>query len=128
MKMRIRAIPLMMAASLVAWHGSSSGAEPRDLLGRWATDPSDCADSRYVWVFAEERAALVINNAPVGGWRRAEYRGVDGQIVAVIFAGPPHRELLWRLVKDGEIVAAEHRNGERPVQSRSFQSWRRCSN
>jgi hypothetical protein len=128
MKIRIGAIPLILVASLVALAGSSFAAEPRDLLGRWATDPSDCADSRYVWVFAEERAALVINNAPVGGWRRAEYRGMDGQIVAVIFGGTPHRELLWRLVKDGEIVAAEHRDGQRPVQSRSFQSWRRCPN
>lgn len=128
MKMRCRAIFPMLVFCVAAWCGSAYGAEPRDLLGRWATDPSDCADSRYVWVFAEDRAALVINNAPAGGWRRAEYRGGDAQTVAVIFAGPPHRELVWRLVKDGEIAIAEQRDGERPVTARSFQSWRRCPN
>jgi hypothetical protein len=128
MKRRFRAIPLALIVCIVAWAGSLSAAEPRDLFGRWATDPADCADSRYVWVFAEERAALVINNAPVGGWRRAEYRGGDGQMVVVVFAGPPLREFVWRLIKDGEIVIAEQRDGQRPVPARSFQSWRRCPN
>lgn len=124
----LTAIPaLVLAVLLVAGPGRLGAAEPAVLYGRWATDPADCADNRYVWTFAEDRAALVVNNAPLGGWRKPEYR-VASDVVTVSFSGPPRREIDWRLVKDGEAVAVAHRHQDNLLEDRSFQAWRRCAN
>ena len=107
--------------------GRSPAAEPAEIFGRWATDPADCTDNRYVWVFAEDRAALVVNNAPISGWRKPAYGSGDGGVV-VAFVGPPRREIEWRIVKDGELTAVSHREDGRVLENRSFQPWRRCPN
>jgi hypothetical protein len=118
---------LAFVALLAGTCGPVVAAEPAALYGRWATDPTDCADNRYVWTFAEDRAALVVNNAPLGGWRKPEYRSAS-EVVTVSFAGPPRREIDFRLVKDGEAVAVAHREQDRVLEDRSFQAWRRCAN
>ena len=122
---RVRA--LAFVALLAGICGPVFAAEPAALYGRWATDPTDCADNRFVWTFAEDRAALVVNNAPLGGWRKPEYRSAS-EVVTVSFAGPPRREIDFRLVKDGEVVAVAHREQDRVLEDRSFQAWRRCAN
>lgn len=116
-----------LAFALVASASPGRASEAAAIFGRWATDPADCADNRYVWVFAEERAGLVVNNAPLGGWRRPAYRKDDGG-VTVAFAGPPAREIAWRIVKEGEMVTIAHRENGRPIEERSFLPWRRCPN
>lgn len=118
---------LALALLVAGIPGRLGAAEPAALYGRWATDPSDCADNRYVWTFAEDRAALVVNNAPLGGWRKPEYR-VASEVVTVSFLGPPRREIDWRMVKDGEAVAVAHRHQDTLLEDRSFQAWRRCAN
>jgi hypothetical protein len=125
MKSIAGAIAALLVAGL-AW--PCTAAQPADIYGRWATDPADCTDNRYVWVFAEDRAGLVIGNAALGGWRRPVYEPGEGPAIAVVFPGPPRRQIAWRIVKEGEMVAAAHRQDGKAIEQRSFQSWRRCPN
>lgn len=122
-----RAIAVLALSAGLAVGPHARAAEPAAIFGRWATDPADCADNRYVWIFAEDRAGLVVSNAPLGGWRRPVY-APDPEGIVVAFVGPPRREILWRVVKEGELVAASHREDGRPFEDRSFQPWRRCPN
>lgn len=126
MKAMARAIAALFACVVPVFPGVA--AQPAEIFGRWATDPGDCADNRYVWVFAEDRAALVIANTPLSGWRRPAYEPGEGPAIAVIFVGPPQRKIAWRIIKDGEIAAVSHLEDGRVVDQRSFQTWKRCAN
>lgn len=125
MKSMAGAIATLLVAALGA---PCNAAQPADIYGRWATDLADCTDNRYVWLFAEDRAGLVIGNAALGGWRRPVYEPGEGPAIAVVLPGPPRRQIAWRIVKDGEMVATAHRLDGKAVEQRSFQSWRRCPN
>lgn len=98
-----------------------------DLHGRWAVEPGDCASNRYVWVFAGDRAGLFVDSAVVSGWRRASYRSVDGEVVAVAFDGAPRREFRWQFRGPDEIATVGVLEEGRMVVDRSFQVWRRCA-
>ncbi len=74
---------LMLVLTLVAGvTAPASAADPRVLQGRWAVDPLDCVDNRYVWVFSNDRAGLFIDNGAVSGWRRASYADTGAEQVA----------------------------------------------
>ena len=114
---------------LVSAIGSANRAQAldlRDLQGRWAVDPVDCADNRYVWIFSNDRAGLFLDNGVVSGWRRASYVRVSVDIVAVILDGAPRREFRWRVSGRDEIATVAIIENGRLVEDRSFQVWRRC--
>lgn len=110
----------------LAGAGAAVASDPRDLHGRWAVDPVDCADNRYVWIFSDERAGLFVDNGVVSGWRRATYARIAEGVVAVVFDGAPRREFRWRLTGRDEIATVGIVENGRIVEDRSFQVWRRC--
>jgi hypothetical protein len=118
---------LALAVGLHLAGGTAAVAsDPRDLHGRWAVDPVDCADNRYVWIFSDERAGLFVDNGVVSGWRRASYARIAEGIVSVVFDGAPRREFRWRLTGRDEIATVGIVENGRVVEDRSFQVWRRC--
>jgi hypothetical protein len=108
---------------------SAQQAEPDPaaaLAGRWAVDPGDCQDNRYVWSFSPERAGLLVGNNPLGGWRKPAYSRA-GELLVVTMEGTIRQELRWRLVKEGELTSAGVFLDGRIADGRSFQSWKRCA-
>lgn len=116
----------ILAATLAAALAPAA-AGAGDLHGRWAVEPGDCASNRYVWVFASDRAGLFIDSAVVSGWRRASYRSVEGEVVAVAFDGAPRREFRWQFHGPDEIATVGVLEEGRMVVERSLQVWRRCA-
>lgn len=112
---------------LVAVPEPGSSADPRTLQGRWAVDPMDCVDNRYVWVFSNDRAGLFIDNGAVSGWRRASYTDTGDSTISVVLDGAPRREFRWRLRGANELATAGVLENGRVVEDRSFQVWQRCS-
>ena len=118
---------LMKIAALVVGLALIAGiASATELHGRWAVDPADCHSNRYVWVFADERAGLFVDNAVVSGWRRATYRPMADEIVTVAFDGLPRREFRWRFRGPDEISTAGVVEDGKPAETRGFQVWKRC--
>lgn len=120
---------VVVACVAMPWAAASQQAEPdpaESLAGRWAVDPGDCQDNRYVWSFAAERAALLVGNHPLGGWRKPSYSR-DGELLVVRMDGTPSHELRWRLVRDGELASAGLAVDGRVADPRSFLPWKRCS-
>lgn len=111
---------------LLVGAASASASDPRELQGRWAVDPIDCADNRYVWIFSNDRAGLFVDNGVVSGWRKATYAKVGEGVVAVILEGAPRREFRWRVSGRDEIATVGVVENGRVVEDRSFQVWRRC--
>lgn len=126
MKPRRRAVAAAALAVTLQIAASAAASDPRDLHGRWAVDPVDCADNRYVWIFSDDRAGLFVDNGVVSGWRRASYAKVAEGVVAVVFDGAPRREFRWRLTGRDEISTVGIIENGRVVENRSFQVWRRC--
>ena len=119
---------LMLVLTLVAGVAApASAADPRALQGRWAVDPLDCIDNRYVWVFSNDRAGLFIDNGAVSGWRRASYADTGEGTVSVVLDGAPRREFRWRLRGANELATLGVLENGRLVEDRSFQVWLRCS-
>lgn len=121
------ALAVGVLSCCLAGTASAQTAEPRDLHGRWAVDPVDCADNRYVWIFSNDRAGLFVDNGVVSGWRRATYARVADGVLAVTLDGSPRREFRWRLSGRDEIATAGIIENGRLVEDRSFQVWRRCA-
>lgn len=121
------ALAVGVLSCCLAGTASAQTAEPRDLHGRWAVDPVDCADNRYVWIFSNDRAGLFVDNCVVSGWRRATYARVADGVLAVTLDGSPRREFRWRLSGRDEIATAGIIENGRLVEDRSFQVWRRCA-
>ena len=117
----VKIAALVIGLSLIV--GIAAAAE---LHGRWAVDPADCHSNRYVWVFAGDRAGLFVDNAVVSGWRRATYRPIADETVAVAFDGLPRREFHWRFRGPDEIAAAGILEDGKPADTRGFQVWKRC--
>ena len=118
------ALALAVAFHLAGGVGAIA-ADPRALHGRWAVDPVDCAENRYVWIFSDERAGLFVDNGVVSGWRRASYARIAEGVVSVVFDGAPRREFRWRLTGRDEIATVGIVEDGRVVEDRSFQVWRR---
>ncbi len=95
-----------------------------DLLGRWAINEGDCVANRYVWWFAADRAALVIDNVPIGGWQDARYR-VEAEDIQLSL-GDGRRIAQWHVVAADEIALVTFKDGARALPSHQFGSWHRC--
>lgn len=123
-------VVLFLACLVAPWAGAAAQQAAPDpaeaLAGRWAVDPGDCQDNRYVWSFSPERAGLLVGNNPLGGWRKPAYSR-DGELLVVRMEGTVVQELRWRFVKDGELASAGVFLDGRIADGRSFQSWRRCA-
>lgn len=123
---RMKAARALALAIMIHATGTASASDPRDLHGRWAVDPVDCADNRYVWIFSNDRAGLFVDNGVVSGWRKATYARIADGVVAVTLDGAPRREFRWRLSGRDEIATVGIVENGRVVEDRSFQVWRRC--
>ncbi len=117
---------LLALTCMIAVHQPAAAADPRSLQGRWAVDPLDCVDNRYVWVFSNDRAGLFIDNGAVSGWRRASYTDTGDSTVSVVLDGAPRREFRWRLRGTNELATVGVLENGRLVEDRSFQVWLRC--
>lgn len=121
---------LLLACGVAPWVGAAAQQAGPDaaeaLAGRWAVDPGDCQDNRYVWSFSPERAGLLVGNNPLGGWRKPAYSR-DGDLLVVRMEGSVVQELRWRPVKEGELASAGVFLDGRIADGRSFQSWKRCA-
>lgn len=121
---------LLLACGVAPWAGAAAQQAGPDaaeaLAGRWAVDPGDCQDNRYVWSFSPERAGLLVGNNPLGGWRKPAYSR-DGDLLVVRMEGSVVQELRWRPVKEGELASAGVFLDGRIADGRSFQSWKRCA-
>lgn len=113
--------------AFLAGAAAAQSPEPRDLQGRWAVDPVDCADNRYVWIFSNDRAGLFVDNGVVSGWRRATYQRVSDGVLAVTLEGSPRREFRWRVSGRDQIATVGIVENGRLVEDRSFQVWHRCT-
>lgn len=128
----LRASIVLLLACCWASSSTRASAQQEDpdpaaaLAGRWAVDPGDCQDNRYVWSFSAERAGLLVGNNPLGGWRKPSYAR-EGELLVVAMEGAIRQELRWRIVKDGELASAGVFLDGRVADGRSFQSWRRCA-
>ncbi|MFM8989763.1 MAG: hypothetical protein ACKOUS_09045 [Alphaproteobacteria bacterium] len=115
------------AATWPVANAQQADPDPADVLaGRWAVDPGDCQDNRYVWSFSAERAGLLVGNNPLGGWRKPAYAR-EGELLVVRMDGKPVHELRWRLVRDGELASAGVIVDGRVADGRSFLAWKRCT-
>ena len=129
---RLRASIVVLLLGLCAATSAGASAQQAEqdpaaaLAGRWAVDPGDCQDNRYVWSFSPERAGLLVGNNPLGGWRKPAYSR-DGELLVVRMEGTVVQELRWRFVKDGELASAGVFLDGRIADGRSFQSWKRCA-
>jgi len=126
----LASIALLVLAGIAARIEVATGQQAEQgpaeaLAGRWAVDPGDCQDNRYVWSFSAERAGLLVGNAPLGGWRKPGYDR-DGDVLVVRMDGTPTQELRWRIVRDGELASAGLLLNGRVADARSFQAWKRC--
>ena len=117
---------LAVAVALSLAAAATASASASELHGRWAVDPADCHSNRYVWIFAGDRAGLFVDNSVVSGWRRATYRDLPDDVVAVAFDGLPRREFRWRFRGPDEIAAAAVIEDGRSAERSFFQVWRRC--
>lgn len=118
-------LAFVAGTSAVAAQQAAEPGPSEALAGRWAVDPGDCQDNRYVWSFSAERAGLLVGNNPLGGWRKPGYER-DGDVIVVRMEGTPRQELRWRMVKDGELASAGVVLDGRVADGRSFQAWKRC--
>ena len=123
-------IVLLLACGVAPWArvaAQQAGPDAAEALaGRWAVDPGDCQDNRYVWSFSAERAGLLVGNNPLGGWRKPDYAR-EGELLVVRMEGAIRQELRWRIVKEGEMASAGVFLDGRIADGRSFQSWKRCA-
>jgi hypothetical protein len=124
--MNLRKVFVVLALILMG-PAPIAASEVASLDGRWAVDPADCTNNRYVWVFSSDRAGLFVDNGVISGWRRARFQNGESGMVAVTLDGIPRREFRWRWNGPNEIVAAGLLEDGRIVEERSFQVWRRCN-
>lgn len=94
------------------------------LLGRWAVSEGDCVANRYVWWFAADRAALVIDNVPIGGWQEVRYRAEAAGIQLSL--GDGRRTAQWQIVATDEIVLVGLKEGAQPLPAHQFGTWHKC--
>lgn len=113
-----------------------AGFDPlQAIVGRWAVDPGDCVGNRYVWRFARDRMALIIDNAPTPREYAVTWSAGENDVSVTLDEGGRPATFVFRFVTPGEFITARlavagaehplgvrHAPGAPPVR----QHWRRC--
>jgi hypothetical protein len=106
----------------------AAAVDPRaDIIGRWAIDPADCANNRYVWRFTADHAGLLIDNRPVGRYYRAAWQSIGDQVVLSFGAEDGvAASFTFRFVKESEMTAVRIVLGGAEQGPPPGHRWRKC--